>query len=81
LFAINERGRRGCVSLFYNIIIISLLEKRKEEASFIGWVSITEKGKKDKVILVVGRYRLLALKSGGKVNRFELHFIFHSIFL
>jgi hypothetical protein len=43
------------------------LEKRKEEASFIGWVNFTEKGKKERVILVIGKYRLIALRAGGKV--------------
>lgn len=46
------------------------LERRKDDAAFIGGVNLIEKGKKERHVLAVGKNRLIILKSqGGKLFR------------
>jgi hypothetical protein len=45
-----------------------LLESKREEASWMGYVDTAEvRGKKEKTILVVAKNRIFFLKPGGKV--------------
>ncbi|KAH3758841.1 RasGTPase-activating protein [Pelomyxa schiedti] len=51
-----------------------LLMQRKEEASYIGYLTVPAKKGPDKVTLVVGLNRIFTVKKGGKVGA-EGHFV------